>query len=217
MTNHTNDFFSVTRNRPSTCFFAREMSNDRFVRRNDRFVSGKFLFLSVSPSNRNRGNRRTRRNLSSKTTIRNLISPNCSTIISNSTFQPSIDEKLPHFSPNSTLLFLGVRICSREKKKGFYFSYPILHTLSRGPLKNLVSPNFGYFLWINLYSFSLYYYSILSRDRKQSGMAERGRGGCFHKLVPGRNIQLTSVFHKLSSLEMSRSEIYATRVSKRGR
>lgn len=135
MTNHTNDFFSVTRNRPSTCFFAREMSNDRFVRRNDRFVSGKFLFLSVSPSNRNRGNRRTRRNLSSKTTIRNLISPNCSTIISNSTFQPSIDEKLPHFSPNSTLLFLGVRICSREKKKGFYFRtrfyIPFLEDLSR--------------------------------------------------------------------------------------
>lgn len=81
---------------------------------------------------------RTRRNLSSKTTIRNLISPNCSTIISNSTFQPSIDEKLPHFFPNSTnllLLFLGVRICSREKKKGFYFRtrfyIPFLEDLSR--------------------------------------------------------------------------------------
>lgn len=48
MTNHTNDFFSVTRNRPSTCFFAREMSNERFVRRNDRFVSGKFLSLRFS-------------------------------------------------------------------------------------------------------------------------------------------------------------------------
>lgn len=182
MTNHTNDFFSVTRNRPSTCFFAREMSNDRFVRRNDRFVSGKFLFLSVSPSNRNRSNRRTRRNLSSKTTIRNLISPNCSTIISNSTFQPSIDEKLPHFSPNSIIIFIiipwSTNLLSRKKER-ILFSYPILHTLSRGPLKNLVSPNFGYFLWINLYSFSLYYYSILSRDRKQSGMAERGRGAVF--------------------------------------
>lgn len=66
-----------------------------------------------------------------------------------------------------------------KKKERILFSYPILHTLSRGPLKNLVSPNFGYFLWINLYSFSLYYYSILSRDRKQSGMAERGRGAVF--------------------------------------
>lgn len=66
-----------------------------------------------------------------------------------------------------------------RKKERILFSYPILHTLSRGPLKNLVSPNFGYFLWINLYSFSLYYYSILSRDRKQSGMAERGRGAVF--------------------------------------
>lgn len=76
---------------------------------------------------------RTRRNLSSKTTIRNLISPNCSTIISNSTFQPSIDEKLPHFSPNSTLLFLGVRICSRKKKRKDFifvpdFTYPFSRT-----------------------------------------------------------------------------------------
>lgn len=59
MTNHTNDFFSVTRNRPSTCFFAREMSNGRFVRDETIDLSPANFFSFASVSNRNRGNKNT--------------------------------------------------------------------------------------------------------------------------------------------------------------
>lgn len=71
-------------------------------------------------------------------------------------------------------------------------------------LRISLSSNFWYFFWINLYYSLCTIIPSFARDRKQSGMVEERKGGCFHELVPGRNIQLTSVFHKLSSLEMSR-------------
>lgn len=179
MTNHTNDFFSVTRNRPSTCFFAREMSNERFVRRNDRFVSGKFLSLrfsveigAMSEHVRNFSSSDTKSYLFELFQLRKLYFQFLSFFPSFFNFQSTRKKIIPYFS------FIY-----------YYSPNKILSRLSRISYSQFrVAKIFSIFanLQINLY----YLFVLLFPSDRINRVAWRGRGKrwCFHKLVSGREI-----------------------------